>query len=69
MDVYHQVKHRLQAPTLARKFDISHWIPCGADGRAYAHVITKISRMDRLPDFLRYRAPLERSSREPRAPV
>ena len=26
MDVYYQVKHRLQAPTLARKFDISHWL-------------------------------------------
>ena len=21
--------------TLARKFDISHWFPCGADKRAY----------------------------------
>ena len=28
------VKRRLLAPTLARKFDISHWFPCGADGRA-----------------------------------
>ena len=28
------------------------------DGRAYGHVITKISRMDGLPDFLRYGAPL-----------
>ena len=34
MDVYHQVKHRLRAPTLAWKFDISHWLPCGADGWA-----------------------------------
>ena len=24
---------RLQAPTLARKFDIYRWFPCGADGR------------------------------------
>ena len=47
MDVYFQVKHRLQDPTLARKYDISHWFPYGADGRAYGHVITKISRMDR----------------------
>ena len=33
MVVYYQVKHRLQAPTLARKFDISHWFPRGEDGR------------------------------------
>ena len=52
MDVYVQVKHSLQAPTLARKFDISRWFPCGADGQAYGHVITKISRVDRLPIFL-----------------
>ena len=24
---------RLQVPTLARKFDIYRWFPCGADGR------------------------------------
>ena len=24
MDVYYQIKHRLKAPTLARKFDILH---------------------------------------------
>ena len=29
----HQVKHWLQAPTLARQFDISHWFPCGAEER------------------------------------
>ena len=52
MDVYYQVKHRLQARTLARKFDISHWLSCGADARAYGHMITKITRMDRLPIFL-----------------
>ena len=34
--------------TLARKSDISHWFPFGADKRAYGHVITKISRMDRI---------------------
>ena len=34
MDAYYQVKRRLQAPTLACKFDISHWLPCGADGWA-----------------------------------
>ena len=40
------VKHRLLAPTLARKFDISHWFPRGTDALGmYGHVITKISRM------------------------
>ena len=43
-----QVKHRLKAPTLIRKFDISLWYPCGAHGRAYGHVITKISRICHL---------------------
>ena len=53
MHAYYQVKHRLQASVLARKFDISHWLPSGADG----HVISKISRMDRLPNFqVRYGA-------------
>ena len=33
MDVYYQVKHKLLAPTLARKFDISHWFSCDADER------------------------------------
>ena len=56
MDVYYQVKHRLQAPKLARKFDISHWFPCGVDGRAYGHIITKISQMSRWPNFLKYKA-------------
>ena len=42
MVVYHQVKHRLQAPTLTRKFD-SHWIQCGADGRADEWVKTIFS--------------------------
>ena len=62
MHVYYQVKHRVQAPTLARKFDISHWFPFGAGGRAdrrtYRHVIAKICRMDRLPNLLRYGTPL-----------
>ena len=35
---------------------------CGGDGRsvgrAYGHVITKISRMGRLPNFLTHGAPL-----------
>ena len=26
-------KIRLQAPKLARKCEIKHWFPCGADGR------------------------------------
>ena len=37
--------------------DISHWFPSGTDGQAegrtYGHVITIISRVDRLPNFLR----------------
>ena len=33
MDVYYQVKNRLQASTLARKLDSSHWCPYGAVGR------------------------------------
>ena len=60
MDVYYQVKNRLQAPTLARKLDISHFgLPVvGTDKwmgvRSVGHVINKISRIDRLPNFLRY---------------
>ena len=65
MNVYYQVKHRLQAPTPARKIDISHWFPCGADGQAHVRWrdYTIISRMDRLPDFLRHGAPLALASR------
>ena len=61
MDVYCQVKNRLQAPTPARKLDITHfgfpvvqtdeWM----NVRLVGHVINKISRIDRLPNFLRYR--------------
>lgn len=59
MHVYYQVKHTLQAPTLARKFHISNWFPYGEEGQAYSHVITmKTSQMGRLPNFLRYGAPL-----------
>ena len=41
------------APKLARKCEIEHWLPCGADGRAggravYVHVITKFSGMGRF---------------------
>lgn len=56
--VIYQVKHRLNAPTLIRKFDISLWYPCGAYGLAYGQVITKISRTGRLPNFLIRGAPL-----------
>ena len=44
---------RLQAPKLARKFEIKHWYACGADGQkigwsVYGHVIAKFSRVDRF---------------------
>ena len=45
------------APKLARKCESRHWFPSGADGRSYGHVITKFSRMGRLPHFLTYGAP------------
>ena len=37
---------RLQAPKLARKYEIKHWYTCGADGRkvgwsVYSHVIAE----------------------------
>ena len=60
MYVNYQVKHRLQVPTLGRKFDITHWFSCGADGLGYGHMITKISWVHRLPNFLRYVASLAR---------
>ena len=65
--VCYQFKHRLQVSTLARKFDNSHRFSCGEDGRAYNHVTTQISLMDRLPNFLRHLAPLAHASREPGA--
>ena len=38
-----------RAPKLARKCEIEHWFPCGADGRAvYGHVITKFSGIGRF---------------------
>ena len=49
---YKRVKHRLQTPTLARKFHFSHWFPGGADGRTYGHVIIKVSPMDRSQNLL-----------------
>ena len=51
---YNGVKHRLQTPTLARKFYFSHWFPGGADGRTYGHVIIKVSRMDRFQNLWVY---------------
>ena len=33
VDVYHQVEHGLQAPHKVKTV-ISHWLPCGVDGRA-----------------------------------
>ena len=46
--------------------DISHWFPSGTDGQAegrtYGHVITIISRMDRLPLRLRMELLYETSS-------
>ena len=51
------------APKLARKCKSKHWFPCGADGRSYGHVITKFSRMGRLPHFLSYGAPSTRALR------
>ena len=49
------------APKLARKCESKHWFPCGADGRSYGHVITKFSRIGRLPHFLSYGAPSTRA--------
>ena len=51
------------APKLARECDSKHWFPCGADGRSYGHVITKFSRMGRLPHSLSYGAPSTRALR------
>ena len=62
MYVYYQEKHRLQVPTLVRRFDITHWFSRGADGLAYRHVITKISGVDRLPNVRRYVASLARGA-------
>ena len=39
------------------------------DGRAYGHVITKFSRMGRLPHFLSYGAPSTRALRAGGAPL
>ena len=39
------------------------------DRRAYGQVITRISRLDRLPNFLRYGVPLARALHALRAPL
>ena len=39
---------------------VLYWYACGADERADGHVITKISRIGRLPHFRRYGATLAR---------
>ena len=60
MDVYYQVKNKLQAPTQATKLDISHFgLPVVRTNkwmgvRSFGHVINRISRIDRLSNFLRY---------------
>ena len=38
-------------------------------GRTYADVITQISRMDSLPNYLSYRAPLARFARARSSPI
>ena len=59
----------LQALTLVRKFDISHWFPYGADRQKKGHVITKISRINRAQNFLRYQTPIARTLRARGAPL
>ena len=57
------------APKLARKCKRKHWYICGGGrrsvGRAYGHVITKFSRMGRLPHFHSYGAPPTRARGAP----
>ena len=54
------------ATKLARKCEIEHWVPCGADGReggraVYGHVITKFSGW---VDLLTHGAPQARFARQ-----
>ena len=43
------VQYECNISLLARKCEIQHWLPCGAQGRAvYSHVITKFSGMGRI---------------------
>ena len=48
MDVYHQVKHGLQAPHKVKKV-ISHWFPCGAHRAHKVMWLPEISRMHGQP--------------------
>ena len=41
------IKHNMDASTLAKKCDISHWLSYGADGRMQGRITTQISRMNR----------------------
>ena len=62
MYVYYQVKHRLQIPTLGRKFDITQWFSCGAEGLAYGRMITKNFSGGQITKFLKYVASLARGA-------
>lgn len=44
MDIYHQVKHKLQVPQRVKKV-ISHWLLCGADGTCKVTWPPKISQI------------------------
>ena len=54
---------------MVRKFDISHWFPYGADRWKKGQVITKISRINRVQNFLRYYTPIARALRARGAPL
>ena len=50
------------APKVVESVRVNIGIPVvQTDGRAYGHMITKFSRMGRLPHFLIYGAPLKNS--------
>ena len=51
------------APKLARKCEIEHWLPCGADGRADGRcTVTWLPNFLGWVDFLSYGAPPSRSA-------
>ena len=52
----YRLPHKLESLTFHICFPVVR-----TDGRADGHVITKISRMDRLPNFRRHGAPLARA--------
>ena len=62
MDVYHQVKRRLQAPILTRKFNVSHWFHPVVGSSGYQNFFG-------CPNFLRYGASLARASCAHGAPL